>query len=69
MVPFTFTVIMPANHKLLAPDRDLSSGQTPLLELPFVDRAHFFFAASVSPLIENVKLSLSSGLWHAKHSP
>lgn len=28
VVPFTFIVIMPTNHKLLAPDRDLSSDQT-----------------------------------------
>jgi hypothetical protein len=28
VVPFTFVVIMPTNHKLLAPDRDLSSTET-----------------------------------------
>jgi len=28
VVPFTFLVIMPTNHKLLAPDRDLSSSET-----------------------------------------
>ena len=28
VVPFTFIVIMPTNHKLLAPDRDLSSSET-----------------------------------------
>jgi hypothetical protein len=28
VVPFTFIVVMPTNHKLLAPDRDLSSDQT-----------------------------------------
>jgi hypothetical protein len=28
VVPFTFLVIMPTNHKLLAPDRDLSSAET-----------------------------------------
>jgi Domain of unknown function (DUF1772) len=28
VVPFTFIVIMPTNHKLLAPDRDLSSNET-----------------------------------------
>jgi Domain of unknown function (DUF1772) len=28
VVPFTFVVIMPTNHKLLAPDRDLSSNET-----------------------------------------
>jgi hypothetical protein len=28
VVPFTFIVIMPTNHKLLAPDRDLSSAET-----------------------------------------
>jgi uncharacterized membrane protein len=28
VVPFTFAVIMPTNHKLLAPDRDLSSAET-----------------------------------------
>jgi hypothetical protein len=28
VVPFTVIVIMPTNHKLLAPDRDLSSDQT-----------------------------------------
>jgi len=27
-VPFTFLIIMPTNHKLLAPDRDLSSSET-----------------------------------------
>jgi hypothetical protein len=34
VVPFTFIVIMPTNHKLLAPDRDLSSSETrALLEI------------------------------------
>lgn len=28
VVPFTFMVIMPTNHKLLAPGRDLSSAET-----------------------------------------
>jgi hypothetical protein len=28
VVPFTFLIIMPANHKLLSPDRDLSSPET-----------------------------------------
>ena len=28
VVPFTFLIIMPTNHKLLAPDRDLSSTET-----------------------------------------
>jgi Domain of unknown function (DUF1772) len=28
VVPFTFLVIMPTNHSLLAPDRDLSSSET-----------------------------------------
>ena len=28
VVPFTLVVIMPTNHKLLAPDRDLSSTET-----------------------------------------
>jgi hypothetical protein len=28
VVPFTFIVIMPTNHKLLAPDRDLGSSET-----------------------------------------
>jgi uncharacterized membrane protein len=28
VVPFTFVVIMPTNHKLLAPGRDLSSNET-----------------------------------------
>lgn len=28
VVPFTFVVIMPTNHRLLAPDRDLSSSET-----------------------------------------
>jgi uncharacterized membrane protein len=28
VVPFTFAVIMPTNHKLLAPGRDLSSNET-----------------------------------------
>jgi hypothetical protein len=28
VVPFTLIVIMPTNHKLLAPDRDLSSSET-----------------------------------------
>ena len=28
VVPFTFLVVMPTNHKLLAPDRDLSSVET-----------------------------------------
>ncbi len=28
VVPFTFGLIMPTNHKLLAPDRDLSSKET-----------------------------------------
>jgi Domain of unknown function (DUF1772) len=28
VVPFTFLMIMPTNHKLLAPDRDLSSSET-----------------------------------------
>ena len=28
VVPFTFAVIMPTNHKLLAPGRDLASAQT-----------------------------------------
>jgi anthrone oxygenase-like protein len=28
VVPFTFVVIMPTNHLLLAPDRDLSSSET-----------------------------------------
>ncbi len=28
VVPFTFGVIMPTNHKLLAPGRDLSSAET-----------------------------------------
>jgi hypothetical protein len=28
VVPFTFLIIMPTNHKLLAPDRDLSSSET-----------------------------------------
>jgi hypothetical protein len=28
VVPFTFTVIMPTNHKLLAPGRDLSNAET-----------------------------------------
>ena len=28
VVPFTFIVIMPTNHKLLAPGRDLSSAET-----------------------------------------
>ena len=28
VVPFTFAVIMPTNHKLLAPGRDLSSAET-----------------------------------------
>jgi hypothetical protein len=31
VVPFTFIVIMPTNHKLLAPDRDLSSAETRVL--------------------------------------
>jgi hypothetical protein len=31
VVPFTFMVIMPTNHKLLAPDRDLSSAETRVL--------------------------------------
>ena len=28
VVPFTFIVIMPTNHKLLAPGRDLASSET-----------------------------------------
>lgn len=28
VIPFTFAVIMPTNHKLLAPERDLSSTET-----------------------------------------
>lgn len=28
VIPFTFIVIMPTNHKLLAPDRDLNSVET-----------------------------------------
>ena len=28
VVPYTFAVIMPTNHKLLAPGRDLSSAET-----------------------------------------
>jgi Domain of unknown function (DUF1772) len=28
VVPFTFIAIMPTNHKLLAPDRDLGSAET-----------------------------------------
>ena len=28
VVPFTFLIIMPTNHRLLAPDRDLSSPET-----------------------------------------
>ena len=28
VVPFTFLFIMPTNHRLLAPDRDLSSSET-----------------------------------------
>ena len=28
VVPFTFIVVMPTNHKLLAPDRDLASDET-----------------------------------------
>lgn len=28
VVPFTFLIIMPTNHRLLAPDRDLSSLET-----------------------------------------
>ena len=28
VVPFTFIVVMPTNHKLLAPDRDLTSVET-----------------------------------------
>jgi Domain of unknown function (DUF1772) len=28
VIPFTFIVIMPTNHKLLAPDRDLDSAET-----------------------------------------
>jgi hypothetical protein len=28
VVPFTLVVIMPTNHRLLAPDRDLSSSET-----------------------------------------
>lgn len=28
VVPFTFGVIMPTNHKLLTPGRDLSSSET-----------------------------------------
>jgi uncharacterized membrane protein len=28
VVPFTFAFIMPTNHKLLAPDRDLASSET-----------------------------------------
>ena len=28
VVPFTFVVVMPTNHKLLAPDRDLTSVET-----------------------------------------
>jgi Domain of unknown function (DUF1772) len=28
VIPFTFIVIMPTNHKLLAPDRDLNSAET-----------------------------------------
>ncbi|MDE2365619.1 MAG: DUF1772 domain-containing protein [Betaproteobacteria bacterium] len=28
VVPFTFLAIMPTNHQLLAPGRDLSSGET-----------------------------------------
>jgi hypothetical protein len=28
VVPFTFLIIMPINHRLLAPDRDLSSPET-----------------------------------------
>jgi len=28
VVPFTFLVIMPTNHKLLAPERDLSTSET-----------------------------------------
>jgi Domain of unknown function (DUF1772) len=28
VVPFTFAIIMPTNHKLLAPGRDLSSAET-----------------------------------------
>jgi Domain of unknown function (DUF1772) len=28
VVPFTFAAIMPTNHRLLAPDRDLASAET-----------------------------------------
>jgi hypothetical protein len=28
VVPFTFVIIMPTNHRLLAPNRDLSSSET-----------------------------------------
>jgi hypothetical protein len=28
VVPFTFAIIMPTNHKLLTPDRDLASSET-----------------------------------------
>lgn len=28
VVPFTLVIVMPTNHKLLAPDRDLSSTET-----------------------------------------
>jgi hypothetical protein len=28
VVPFTFVIIMPTNHRLLAPERDLSSSET-----------------------------------------
>ena len=31
VVPFTFAVIMPTNHKLLAPGRDLGSSETRML--------------------------------------
>ena len=42
VVPFTFISIMPTNHKLLAPGRDLASNETRVLlekcDLPFVFR-------------------------------
>ena len=52
VIPFTFVVIMPTNHQLLAPGRDISSAETRgLLEkwgkLHGVRSALGFFAAVV----------------------
>ena len=63
MVPFTFIAIMPTNHQLLAPGRDLSSAETrSLLEqwghLHAV-RSVLSFLASIVYLVSLIGLKLT----------